>query len=372
MAVNEGGGGMRRKLRLLAPLMALAMVGAACAEEDGGGVTPTGGGTGALPGAGMKACYVSDTGGIDDKSFNQTSWDGVLMAQAELGVEPQFLESQTQDDYAPNIQTFIDDDCAIIITAGFLLGDQTQAAAEANPDQPFTIIDVAYDPPIPNVLGQTYRTDEAGFMAGYVAAAVSQTGTIATYGGINVGCGVTCFMDGYWMGARYHNQQKGTNVEVLGWDAVAQDGTFTGDFENQDRGRGFTEDFISEGADIILPVAGPVGLGTIAAVQDSSADDKVIWVDVDGCVSVEESCAVILTTIQKNIEEAVFLAIQSVIEGNFQGGTNYTGTLENGGVGLAPFHEFEAVVPDDVKQEIEQIQQQIISGELSLDPADYA
>jgi basic membrane protein A len=364
---------MSRTLRLLAPLLALAMVAAACAEEDGGtGATPTGGGTGALPGAGMTACYVSDTGGIDDKSFNQTSWDGMLQAQSDLGVEVKFLESQTQDDYAPNIQTFIDDDCIIIVTAGFLLGDQTKAAAEANPDQPFTIIDVAYDPPIANVLGQTYRTDEAGFMAGYVAAALSSTGKIATYGGINVGCGVTCFMDGFWMGAKYHNMQKATSVEVLGWDAVAQDGIFTGDFENQDNGRRVTEDFISEGADIILPVAGPVGLGTIAAVEDSPQDDKVIWVDVDGCVSVEEACSVILTTIEKGIKDAVFLAVQSVVEGTFQGGTNYTGTLENGGVGLAPFHDFESVVPDEVKQEIDQIRQQVISGTLSLDPADYA
>lgn len=362
---------MKGKLRFFSLVAVLALAAAACNGEEPEDVTEGATPTEEAPGADVLACQVTDVGGIDDRSFNATAFAGLERARDELGVEIAFLESQAAPDYAPNIQQFMDRGCDIIVTVGFLLGDDTQAAAEANPDQLFTIVDFAYDPPLDNVLGQVYATDQAGFLAGYLSAGMTQTGTIGTYGGINIGCGVTCFMDGFWMGAMHYNAENGADVEVLGWDAVAQDGLFTGDFENQDNGRRVTEDLISEGADIILPVAGPVGLGTIAAVEDSPQDDMVIWVDTDGCVSVAESCSVILTSIEKKIDNAVFTAVEAVVNDTFEGG-NYQGTLENDGVAISPYHEFEDEIPDDLKQEVESLRQGIISGEISLDPNDYA
>lgn len=360
---------MKKALRLFGLLMVVALVAGACAEEE---PTPTDGDGGAAkPGAGMKVCQVTDTGGVDDRSFNQTAFEGMERAAAEYGVETAVLESTTDADYDPNIQAFVDQGCDLIVTVGFLLGDATAAAAEANPDQKFSIVDFAYDPVLPNVLGQVYATDQAGFLAGYLAAGMTQTGKLGTYGGINIGCGVTCFMDGYAMGAAYYNQQKGTDVEVLGWDLAAQDGLFTGDFTDQAKGRQVTEELIGEGADIILPVAGPVGLGTVAAVEDSPEDDAVIWVDVDGCVSVAESCPLFMTSVQKNISNAIFDIIGQVVDGTFEGGS-YQGTLENGGVGIAPYHEFEGDIPEELKQEVADLQEAIIAGEISLEPADYA
>jgi basic membrane protein A len=359
---------MRKGLRLFALVAVLAVVAAACAQRqpEGQPTTPAE----ELPGAGMVACQVTDVGGIDDKSFNQTAFAGLQRAETELGVEIAFLESQAQTDYAPNVQQFVDRGCDIIITVGFLLGDATKAAAEANPEQKFAIVDFAYDPPLDNVQGLIFQTNEAGFLAGYAAASFTKTGTIGTYGGINIGCAVTCFMDGFFAGATYHNEQKGTNVEVLGWDPAKEDGLFTGDFENQDNGRRITEDLIGQGADVILPVAGPVGFGTTAAVQDSPEDDVAIWVDTDGCISAEEFCSLFLTSIMKNIDVAVFEVVEATVNGTFEGGL-FVGTLENDGVGIAPFHDFEGQISDETKAELDEIRAGIIDGSISAEGKDY-
>jgi basic membrane protein A and related proteins len=368
---------MRKWLQVLGLVWVLALVAAACSNDEGTTTGATGGATGgALPGAGMTGCEVSDTGGIDDKSFNQTAYKGLLDAQDELGIEASFLESSTADDYAPNIQTFVDQGCDLIVTVGFLLGDATAAAAEANPDQKFAIVDfdffdvdagtdITYD----NVNELTFATDQAAFLAGYLAAGMTQTGKIGTFGGINIPT-VTIFMNGLAAGILAYNQDNGSSVELLGWDPVAQDGTFTGDFENQDNGRRVAEDFIAEGADIILPVAGPVGLGAAAAAQDAG-DVNMIWVDTDGCVSAAEYCSIFLTSIQKNMDVAVTDSMASVVEGTFAGAL-YQGTLENGGVGIAPYHDFDSAVPQELKDKIGELQAGIIDGSVSVDPADYA
>ena len=169
------------------------------------------------------ACQVTDTGGIDDKSFNATAWKGVEDAVTGLGVEGKFLESQQQTDYETNINAWIEEGCDLIVTVGFLLGDATAAAAEGNPDQKFTIVDFAYDPTFPNVVGQVFNTQEAAFLAGYASAGVSQTGKLGTFGGIPIPP-VTVFMDGFALGAAYYNEVHGTAVEVLGWDPATQEG----------------------------------------------------------------------------------------------------------------------------------------------------
>lgn len=305
----------------------------------------------------LKAGQVTDMGGIDDKSFNQTAWHGLEMAEEQLGVEVAYLESQGQTDYAVNITQFLDQDYDIIITVGFLLGEDTATFAEQNPDTNFAIVDFAYDPPIPNVLGLTFATDQAAFLAGYVAAGMTKTGKVGTFGGIEIPP-VTIFMTGLQAGVDYYNEQHGTDVEVLGMDL------FVGNFESTDDGRRAGEDLIAEGADIIMPVAGPVGLGTAAAVQDNPGT-MLIGVDVDWCVSAAEYCDVTLTSVLKNMDVAVLEAITRVQEGTFEGGF-YVGTLANNGVGLADFHEFDDDVPDDLKAELEEIRQAIADGTIAV------
>ena len=122
--------------------------------------------------AAFTACQVTDTGGIDDAGFNQTAWKGVEDAMEAKGIDGRFLESQAETDYEANLNSLLGGGCDVIITVGFLMGDATKAAAEANPDQKFSIVDFAYDPTIPNVVGQVFATDQAAFLAGYLAAGI--------------------------------------------------------------------------------------------------------------------------------------------------------------------------------------------------------
>jgi basic membrane protein A len=313
----------------------------------------------------FKACEVTDVGGVDDKSFNATAWKGVEDAVKELGVEGKYLEPQQQTDYEKNINAFIEEGCDIIITVGFLLGDATAAAAGANPDQQFSIVDFAYDPPYDNVLGQVYNTDEASFLAGYLAAGVSKTGKVGTFGGIQIPP-VTVFMDGFAMGVEYYNQQNGTNVEVLGWDPATQTGLFTGNFDSLDDGRSMGESLMDEGADIILPVAGPVGLGTAAAVQERGGV-YLIGVDVDWTQTAPEYTDILLTSVLKRMDVTTFKAIESAVNGTFEGGV-IVGTLENQGVDIAPYHDLSSMVSSDLQAQLDEVRQGIIDGTIQTKP----
>jgi basic membrane protein A len=301
---------------------------------------------------------VTDTGGVDDNSFNETAFAGLEAAADELGFEPQVLESESDADFEPNIQSFIDQDCSIVVTVGFLLGDATEAAAQANPDTEFAIVDFAYDTEYENLLGLTFATDQAAFLAGYAAAAASETGIVGTYGGIEIPT-VTIFMDGLVAGVEQYNTDNGTDVQVIGTDL------FTGDFENVENGRATTEALIQQGADIIMPVAGPVGQGTIEAIRAGGGDERIIWVDTDGCISVADACDLFLTSVKKNMDVAVHDAVVAASDGSFAGGI-YTGTLENDGVDIADFQENADRVPQDVQDRIEELREQLISGEITI------
>lgn len=311
------------------------------------------------------ACQVTDTGGIDDNSFNQTAWKGVEDAKSQLGIEGRFLESQAETDYEANINSLLGGDCDVIITVGFLLGDATKKAAEANPDQKFSIVDFAYDPVIPNVLGQVYATDEAAFLAGYLASGMSKTGVLGVFGGINIPP-VTIFMDGFHAGATYHNEKKGTSVSVLGWDPKTREGLFTNNFDSLDDGRAFAQNLYDEGADIVLPVAGPVGLGSATLAAELGTDKlKIIGVDADLYFTDPERKQVYLTSVTKRMDATVLEVIKAAMEGTFKGGI-LLGSLENGGVDLAPFHDMEDAVPAELKQELEAIRAGIIDGSIKV------
>lgn len=324
--------------------------------------------------SGFKVGQVTDLGGIDDKSFNATAYKGVEKAVTDLGVEGKYLESTQQSDYAKNIQQFLSENTDLIITVGFLLGVDTATAAKANPNQKFAIVDYAYpdcypgaeegktcgsSTDLPNVLGLTFSTDQAAFLAGYAAAATTKTGKVATFGGINIPT-VTIFMKGFEAGVNYYNAQKGTKVEVLGWKTADNDGSFTGNFDSLDDGRSFAESFVQEGADIVMPVAGPVGLGSAAYCKETGSC-KIVGVDTDWTVSASEYTDVVLTSVLKNMDVAVYDAIKAAKDGTFKGGI-YTGTLVNGGVGIAAVSGASA----DLKAELTKLQADIISGAVKV------
>ncbi len=311
------------------------------------------------------ACQVTDTGGIDDAGFNQTAWKGVEDAKTAYGIEGRFLESQAETDYAANINSLLDGSCDIIITVGFLMGDSTKTAAEANPDQKFSIVDFAYDPTIANVNGQVFATDQGAFLAGYLAAGMSKSGVIGTFGGINIPP-VTAFMDGLVYGVKYYNEKHGTDVKVLGWDPEAKDGLFTGNFDSLDDGRTFAQNLYDEGADIVMPVAGPVGLGSAALAEELGTDQlKIIGVDADQALTDTEKADVYLTSVLKRMDSTVEAVIKAAMDGTFEGGLT-VGTLANDGVGLAPLHSFEDAVPADLKAEVEAVKAGIVDGSIKI------
>ena len=320
--------------------------------------------------ADFKACMVSDVGGIDDNSFNENAWAGMEQAESELGVEVTFLESRAAEDYARNIDQHISDGCDMIITVGFLLGDATKVAAEANPDVRFAIVDFAYDPALPNVEGLVYNTAEGAMLAGYASASWTKTGIMGTFGGINIGPGVTDFMDGFIAGANYWNEQKGGEVRVLGGrDPNDPDsGTFTGNFESTDDAANLTNGFLQEGADVILPVGGPIGGGTFAAIEQSGAEAVGLGVDVDWTETVPEYTELILTSVIKRIDNSVFQAIERAVNGDPVEPV-FVSTLENEGVGIADFHEYDDEISQETKDELEALADAIIAGEIS--PSDY-
>ena len=330
---------------------------------------PAGSGSSAAT-TGTLGCMVTDTGGIDDRSFNASAWAGMqAAAKASSGITVKYLQSTTQADYVPNINTFISQKCNIIVTVGFLMGDATQAAAKAHPSQKFAIVDFSYTPPLPNVNALLFNTAQDGFQGGYLAAGMTKTGKVATFGGQKLPT-VTIYMDGFYDGVQYYNSKHGTHVQVLGWNEKTQNGSFTGDFTNQTKGQTLTQTFISEGADIIFPVAGNVGLGAAKAVQQADAaagSQKVnmMWVDVDGCVSAPQYCKYFITSVQKGIVAAVSTAVTGTANGSFKGG-NYVGTLANGGVALAPFHDFDSKVPAALKSELAQVKAGIVSGSITV------
>jgi basic membrane protein A and related proteins len=336
--------------------------------------TSTSTNTAAATGAKTLGCMVTDTGGINDRSFNASSWAGMqAAATANPNITVKYLQSTTQSDYTPNINTFIGEHCNIIVTVGFLMGAATEAAAKANPNQKFAIVDCSYASGCltgtkePNIDQLVYNTVQDGFLGGYLAAGMTKTGKVATFGGIELPT-VTIYMDGYYDGVQYYNTQHHTSVQVLGWNETTQKGSFTGDFTNQTKGQTLTQTFISEGADIIFPVAGNVGLGAAKAVQSAdqaAGSNKVnmMWVDVDGCVSAATYCPYFITSVEKGIVNSVKAVALSVANGSFKGGS-YVGTLANGGAVLAPFHDFASKIPGSLQRELSQIATGIADGSI--------
>jgi basic membrane protein A and related proteins len=362
---------VRFTVRAAVAISAVALLAAACGSSP----SSSGSSSPASTSASGKflGCMVTDTGGIDDKSFNQSSWEGMhAAAAADHKIQITYLPSTTSADYASNISAFVAKKCGIIVTVGFLMADATEAAAKANPNQKFAIVDCSYASDCltgtkeKNIDQLVFDTVQDGFLGGYLAAGMSKTHIVATYGGEDFGT-VTIYEDGFWDGVEYYNTQHHTNVKVLGWDEQNQKGDFIGNFTNVGAGQSLTNTYIGEGADVIFPVAGGVGLGTAKAVQTADASGKHVlmeWVDTDGCISAAQYCKYMLTSVTKGIVEAVKTAVLSAAHGTFSGGT-YIGTLANGGAVLAPYHDFASVVPAALQAEIKTLESEIESGKIN-------
>ncbi|HTX83844.1 MAG TPA: BMP family ABC transporter substrate-binding protein [Streptosporangiaceae bacterium] len=361
---------MRVTMRAVVAFGVLALVAAACGSSP---TSPSSSNTKSTSASGkFLGCMVTDTGGIDDKSFNQSSWEGMqAAAKADSKIQVTYLPSTTSADYASNISTFVGKKCGIIVTVGFLMADATEAAAKANPTQKFAIVDCSYASDClsgtkeKNIDQLVFDTVEDGFLGGYLAAAMSTTHVVATYGGEDFGT-VTIYEDGFQDGVDYYNTQHHAHVALLGWNEKTQKGSFIGNFTDLGAGQALTNTFIGDGADVIFPVAGGVGLGTAKAVQTADSSGKNVsmeWVDTDGCISAAQYCKYMLTSVTKGIVAAVETAVLAAAHGTFTGGT-YVGTLANGGAVLSPYHDYASKVPASLQAEIKTLTQEIESGKI--------
>jgi basic membrane protein A len=313
----------------------------------------------------IEACMVADLETIENNIYLSVMWDGVQDAEEYLDIVGRYVVVKQDSDFERVISDLNDGDCDLILLAGFYSNDRISKVAAANPDRLFTTVGYLHALRYDNVLGQVYKTDQASFLAGYLAAGITKTGIIGTYGGQNVDT-VRDFMDGYALGAQYYNRQHGTDVKVLGWDPITRSGIFTGNFVDTEDGRRMGKQLLDAGADIIMPAAGTQGFGTAEVVLERGGA-YIIGVDYDWALAVPEYADITLTSIIKKNDVFVFTAIQQVVEGNFTGGI-YTGTLENGDIDLAPFHNLDWMVSDELKSELDRIREAIIAGEIMTKP----
>jgi putative multiple sugar transport system substrate-binding protein len=310
-------------------------------------------------------CLVTDLAGVDDRSFNASAWKGVndAVAAGYANPDPILLESDSREDYQPNMDACLGQGATHIVSVGFELGEATATNAAANPDVKFTIVDFGYDPDIPNVRELVYQTDEAAFASGYLAAGMTQTGIIGTYGGLNIPT-VSIFMDGMTRGVQYYNELKGTDVQVVGWDTELQDGQFTGSFTDMGLARTTCEGILDEGADIMLPVGGAINLPCGDAIIARGIAGALIGVDADAVEAMPDTYADLwMTTILKGIDVQVMRSIMEDAEGTWTAGGS-VGNAANGAVGLAPYHGWEDTIPDELKAEVAALLEAIAAGEI--------
>jgi basic membrane protein A len=357
-----------RGKRIVAILAAsgLTLTGAACGKAPD--KSTSGSTASASTAAAYKACMVTDTGGIDDKSFNASAWAGLQAAATQAtNVQPKYVASTAESDYEPNLQGFTTQNCNFILAVGGLMADATKKVATESPKSQFAIVDS--NSPAANVYPMQFETDQAAFLAGYLAAGYSKTGKVATFGGLKIPP-VTVFMDGFVDGVAYYNKAKSKNVQVLGWSKATQNGSFTQDFASPAKGKALASTFVAQGADIVMPVAGGTGLGAAEVAKSSGGKVSVIWVDQDGCKSAAVDCDVFLTTVEKNITDAVQKAVVTGAQGTaLAAAPGYLGTLANNGVALAPYNQFDSKIDPTLKAEVEKLKQDIISGTVTVQSA---
>jgi basic membrane protein A and related proteins len=312
------------------------------------GTTPTsGGGTGAK----IKVGLVTDVGKVNDGTFNQFAYEGLKRAEQELGVETAFIETQAQADYEKNMDQFANQGFDMIIGVGFLMGDAVKANATKHPDIKYTIVDFAYDPVVPNVRGLVFSEDEAGYLAGALAASMSKSNVIGVVGGVEIPP-----VQKYVMG--YENGAKSIKADI---DVKK---VYIDSFTDRARGAEAAKDFISQGADVIFGAGGQTGSGGIQAAAQQGV--WVIGVDQDEYLTTFQKGATpgsdkLLSSAMKRVDNAVFGAIKDASEGKLEGGTSVN-TAASEGVGLAPFHDADASIPADVKSKLDEILKGLADG----------
>ncbi|RLP77503.1 BMP family ABC transporter substrate-binding protein [Mycetocola tolaasinivorans] len=313
-------------------------------------------------GSGAKNCMVTDINGPDDRAFNQAAFTGLKEVAGTAGTPPTVVVSKTEADYDGNVSALVSQGCNIIVGVGFPLADAVNAAAAKSPAQNFALVDETSSEP--NVKSLVFDTRQAAFLAGYAAASYSKAGIVGTYGGIQIPP-IVQFMEGFTRGVSYFNEAHQKSVRVIGWESDTQNGTFVGGFEANEKAKTTAVGIIDQGADVIMPVGGPIFLAAAEAIHDSGKSVALIGVDSDAYESAPEIRDLFLTSVIKRVNVAVAKVAAESNSGKFNA-EPYTGTLENDGVGIAPFHSFGSKVSPDLMAELGEVTSKIIDGTIAF------
>ena len=351
------------KKKILAVVMSAAMVFglAACGTSDKADKTDNAGqSAGSTENTGdvaddtadksdFKIGLVTDTGGVNDQSFNQSAWEGLQKVEEEYGVTVNYLESSGDADYIPNITSFIDEDYDLIISVGYMLADATREAAEANPDQKFAIIDDSSCSDLDNVTCLMFKQEQASYLVGYVSGLMTETNNVGFVLG-NASETMHLFGYGYLAGVLDANP----DAKIHQYNAAS--------FADAAGGKSAATTMVTNGADVIFHAAGGTGVGVIEGCKEAGI--YAVGVDSDQSYLAPDT---IITSAMKRVDVAVQTVSEEAINGTISGGIE-TYELSNGGVDIAPT---TTLLPDDVVSAVEEIKQKIISGEVTV-PASQA
>lgn len=343
----------------LKPFVLLAVAAfalSACATDD----MPEALGEGPASNENVLACLATDPAGVNDGGLNQATLDGLRRAKDVFGGEVILRESTEEDALPDHVDVLIDEGCPVIVSAGIVFADVLEQSALAHPDRVLGAVDYFYENDAENLASITFAVDQAAFLAGYLAAGMTSTGVIGTWGVVNIPP-ITIFMDGYLAGMNAYNDTHGTSVDLVGWDGT--NGIFVGASDSFELAYQVTTDLLTVGADIIMPVVIPgdteTALGIGAALDDFGLG-ALIWTGTDGYVSTDMP-SYMLTSVVKQADNATFDLVRDVVEGRFTGGVR-VGSLANDQVGLAPFYEFDGFIPDSLKAELDELRADIAAG----------
>jgi basic membrane protein A len=296
----------------------------------------------------IKVGLVTDVGGVNDQSFNQSAWEGLQRFGKDTGLDVRYIESRDESNYAPNIETFVDQNYSLIWGVGFMLGDAMARAGKDYPNNQFAIVDFAYSPdqvPNNNVTGVIFSAEECSFLVGFIAGKVTKTGKVGHVNGISSPT-MESFAVGYYAGVLTANP----DAQIMG--------QYSGSFGDPAAGKAIANQYFADGADIIYAAAGGTGAGVIEAAREQSK--WAIGVDMDQNYIAPNN---VLTSALKRVDNAMYDVSDMMRKGTLKGGSTLLYNLQNNGVGYATTGNH---IPQNVIAEVEAIKAKIIAGELKV------
>lgn len=341
------GGEMKKKIMATAAALALSLGLVACSNNEGNGSA----GSSAANDADVSVTMVTDQGGINDKSFNQSSYEGLKEYEESGKVKFDYIESHKDSDYQPNLESALDSESDIILTVGYALFDQTSEAADQNPDQNYAIIDNENANNQENLLGITFADHENSFLVGYIAGMTSETNNVGFVGGMESAV-IDRFEYGYRAGVKQAAKEKGEDIEVQV--------QYANSYADQASGKNIANQMYQKGADVIFHAAGGTGIGVFEAAKEN--DKYVIGVDRD---QKEEAPDHILASTIKGVGAAVQQTIDDYAKGEFKGGETRSFSLKDGDA-LGVAYGDNDLVEDEIKDKVEDLRNQIVDGQIEV------